>query len=373
MNILQIVSSLAEISGPANSLYLVATGLKQKGHNVVCAHYVGERGPLVEKLENQGIKVINLGGGDANQPRFIRLRILIRLIMLVFKEKIEIIQAHNWDADCYALLAGIFKKMRKVVSLHSRSYFDWVNKHYAKYDRLFFKLVDNYVCVSQCMADEFKEKYPQIRNKISVIYNSPAEQFFKNFNFTNRKKIREEFNVSDQEVLIGSVGNFTRFKGIEYLLEALNNLSYDDFKVLLVGQDYGNIKNKYNSYLKDKPLKSKIIFAGFRQDIRDILDALDIFVFPSTEEVDPIALSEAMARGKTIISTIVGGIPEKVENKKNGILVEPKNSASLRNALEFCLKNPAKAQEMAFNARQTIHQKFSYEKMVQSYLEVFKK
>ncbi|MBU1086341.1 MAG: glycosyltransferase family 4 protein [Candidatus Omnitrophica bacterium] len=371
MNILQIVSSLEEISGPANSLYLVATGLAQLGHEVICAHYVGRQGPLVQRLEHQGIKVINLNSKMQGSSRINHLKLLLKLIRIVWKHKIQVIHAHNWDADCYAFLTAFFKKVRVVVTLHSRSYFKWVDSHKLKYERLFFKKAAYFACVSEVMANEFKQITKVPENKVKVVYNCPLNIFFNSPDKQNLNKIRHEFNIDDSEFLLGSVGNFTKFKGIIYLLEALAELKNNKCKLLLVGADVADLKPEFDKFLSGKTISQQVIFAGFRQDIPDILDAIDLFVFPSIEEADPIALSEAMARGKPVIATRIGGIPEKIINNKTGILIDPENSAQIKTAIEYCLDNKAKAIAMGQVARQLMEDKFSFKTMIKNYEELY--
>jgi glycosyltransferase involved in cell wall biosynthesis len=372
MNILQIVSSLAEISGPANSLYLVSTGMAQIGHKVICAHYVGLQGPLVQRLEQQGIKVVNLNPKNNSSSRMNRLAILLKLISLVFKHKIEVIHAHNWDADCYAFLIGFFKKIKVVVTLHSRSYFEWVNSHQWKYEKLFFSKCTYFACVSKIIADEFKQKCHAPKNKVVVVYNCPQDSFFEPPNGEKAAKIRAEFKIRGNEFLLGSVGNFTKFKGIIYLLEALAELPKENIKLLLVGADAANMQPGYELFLKNKQMQSEVIFAGFRQDITDILDAMDLFVFPSTEEADPIALSEAMARAKPVIATRIGGIPEKIENNKTGILIDPENPGQIKTAIEYCLNNKDKTVRMGQAAKKLMQERFSFEIMIKGYEGLYK-
>jgi glycosyltransferase involved in cell wall biosynthesis len=371
MNILQIVSSLEEISGPANSLYLVAAGLAHKGHRVICAHYVGAQGPLVTRLEQQGIDVINLNPRNCSGSRVNRLKILIKLISLIYKHKIEIIHAHNWDADCYAFLAAYFKQVKVVVTLHSRSYFKWVNSHTWKYKKLFLAKCAYFVCVSKIIADEFIQTCNVPKNKVAVVYNCPQDNFFELSNSEKAVKIRAEFNIKDNEFLLGSVGNFTKFKGIIYLLEALVELRSHNLKLLLVGADVANMKPVYQRFIRDNNLVDQVIFAGFRQDITDILDAIDLFVFPSTEEADPIALSEAMARGKPVIATGIGGIPEKVVDKKNGILIDPEDSGKIKIAIEYCLNNKDETKQMGQAAKKTMQDKFSFKTMIKGYEDLY--
>jgi len=371
MNILEIVSSMEEISGPSNAMFLVAKGLAERGHNVTCAYYIGKEGPLVRQLRGQGLEVINLCGRKKATGRFKRFQILLRLIKVIHSHKIDVIHAHHWDADCYALLAGMTKRVKKIITLHSRSYFEWVMKHKEKYQWLFFFLADYFVCVSKSLEKEFRQRCHQAAGKVAVVYNAPPLEFFRPLDTRARQDIRAEFGIGKDEFLIGSVGNFTPFKGILYLLQALTKIKQYDFKLLLVGADYGNQRPEYERFLEGKEIEKRVIFAGFRKDIPQILDALDLFVFPSTEEVDPIALSEAMAKGKPIVATAVGGIPEKIKDAQTGILVVSGDSDALAEKIMFCMKNRDQTAAMGKRGKQLIDESFSFDKMIRSYEELY--
>jgi glycosyltransferase involved in cell wall biosynthesis len=372
MNILQIVSSLEEISGPANSLYLVSSGLAQKGHKVICAHYVGTQGPLVKRLLDQNIEVINLNPKNKKISRFGRAVMLLHLIRSIHKHKIEIIHAHNWDADCYAFLAAFFKDVKVFVTLHSRSYFDWMNSHKWKYNNFFIPKCTKFVCVSKKIKKEFMEKCNINENKTAVVYNCPHDDFFKPNDYDNYKKIRDEFRIKNDEILLGSVGNFTKFKGIKYLLQALEKIKNDKLKLILVGEDAADMRPGYEDFIKKNGLSDKVIFAGFRQDITEILDAIDIFVFPSTEEADPIALSEAMAKAKPVIATKIAAMLEKIEDKRTGLLINPEDSGQLKQAIEFYIKNKQQAAQIGKNARQMMQEKYSFDTMIMNYEKLYK-
>lgn len=364
---MQIVSSLGEISGPAKSLYMLAAGMAECGHRLCCVHYIGGECVLVERLRNKGISVVDLQKEKAGISWAGRMRMVRSLRKIIRAEKIDVVHAHHWDADCYALLASLGMGIKKIVTLHSRSYLDWVGQHSLKYKYVFFPSMDACVCVSRSLETELMRCCPGIKGKTVVIYNAPSPEFFLDTDLEARAAVRREFAIKDDELLIGSVGNFSRFKGIIHLLEALLKINSEKVKVLLVGADYGRQKEEYNRFLEDSALRSKILFPGFREDIPRILDALDLFVFPSTEEVDPIALSEAMAKGKPVIASIIGGIPEKIEDGVNGFLVLPADSEALAQKISYCLENRDQIKSMGERSRRTMREHFSYDAMIRRY------
>jgi phenylacetate-CoA ligase len=101
-----------------------------------------------------------------------------------------------------------------------------------------------------------------------------------------------------------------------------------------------------------------------------LMKGADMVVVPSLMENFPIVVLEAMACGKPVVATNVGGIPEIIENRCNGILIPPKNSDALAKAISLIIENPAQAKRLGEAAVRTIKENFTLDAMVQKYLKV---
>jgi glycosyltransferase involved in cell wall biosynthesis len=112
-------------------------------------------------------------------------------------------------------------------------------------------------------------------------------------------------------------------------------------------------------------------FLGHREDVRDLLSVYDIFVLPSLSEGMPLALLEAMAAGVPAVATRVGGVSEVIENGKTGLLVPPGDSRALADGIATLLENPALATELGEAARQVAVSRFSLERMVRAYQDIY--
>jgi glycosyltransferase involved in cell wall biosynthesis len=111
---------------------------------------------------------------------------------------------------------------------------------------------------------------------------------------------------------------------------------------------------------KRRSLLDNVIFAGVRRDIEHMYAAMDIFTLPSTcEEAFGMVLIEAMAMGKPVIATRVGGIPEIVENEVNGVLVTPHDAAALADAITRCIFDRQFSEKIAAEGRKLVERKFS--------------
>ena len=170
-------------------------------------------------------------------------------------------------------------------------------------------------------------------------------------------------NVFQAEYTIGTVANFYKPKGLEYLIEAIKFLP-EKMSAILVIIGEGRERKYLEGLIVKNNLQSKIFMIGALNNAFQYLKAFDVFVLPSVKEGFPWSLLEAMAAKLPIIATSVGAIPEVLESGKNGILIEPKNSKAIAESITTVLSNDKLRQELGIQAHQTVLFKFSLEKMV---------
>jgi len=142
-----------------------------------------------------------------------------------------------------------------------------------------------------------------------------------------------------------------------------------DVRYLIVGK--GELKESLRVKVKRLKLEEKVIFTGFRQDIKEILSALDILVLFSIREGHPIVLLEAMAMGKPIVATDIEGVNETVVNGVTGILVPPKDPSALAEAIVCLLRDKKKAQEMGQAGRRVVEEKFNLKDKIEQHKQLY--
>ncbi|WP_298941163.1 glycosyltransferase family 4 protein [uncultured Psychromonas sp.] len=201
-------------------------------------------------------------------------------------------------------------------------------------------------------------------NKISIV-DVPVQ--LERFTCLEKSdEIREEFHLLKSDYLITAVGHFIEVKGWDIAVPAFAKVckSIPNAKLLLVGKKtsdsfYQKIVEKIEFF----NLKDKVIFAGNRSDIPEILKASDLFILPSRSEGTPAALIEAMASGLPCIATNAGGMPEVIENGDNGYLFEKGNVDELANKINSIALDPDLKIRFITNAQKDLH-KFSIERYV---------
>lgn len=188
---------------------------------------------------------------------------------------------------------------------------------------------------------------------------------------------RTHLEVGKGTRLIGTIGHFAPLKGYEELLDAMANVVGEGFnvKLALVGDSvYPHSKSyrqKIVSLADSMGLKERVIFTGFRKDIPKLLASFDLFVLPSRSEGFGRVNLEAMAMGKPVISTNVGGIPEVVLDGVTGILVSPGNSNALSRAIVRLLDDPHLRETMGREGRKRVEEHFTLQGHVQRIQEIY--
>jgi len=195
----------------------------------------------------------------------------------------------------------------------------------------------------------------------------------------------EDFNLSEEEVervkekygLTGTIvmfaGTITPRKGVWYLIKAAEILKEEEVFFLIVGKT--NLDKKYAErvmdYAKKKNINAKFTGLVPYGDLKALYSACDIFVLPSFEEGFGIVMTEAMASGKPLIGSNVGGIPMQVIEGWNGFLIEPGNERQLAEKIEYLVDHPVERKRMGRNSRILAEEKFDWIKIVRRYLQVY--
>ena len=195
--------------------------------------------------------------------------------------------------------------------------------------------------------------------------------------------VREKYNINSDQPTLLYVGNLTRIKGLPVLIDALNIIvkKIPDVKLLMVlnmpleryaKPDKLDVDMELIFKIKEKikyyGLEDNIIPLGLLDNMPQVMAASDIFVVPFLSTVGvvdyPTSMLEAMAIGKPVIATRVGGIPEIVKHKKNGMLIEPNSVDELIDAIVSMLNNKEEAKNMGKEGAKTILEKFKSEIVV---------
>ena len=287
---------------------------------------------------------------------FRQLRVIFELHRAVQCHRIDLIHANSLSV---ALLGGIVAKINRIPILMHKRY----ATSYGILDKLCEKLLHRVILVSEATRWDFAsaEKQTLIYNGVDLdaFQASPEEV----------EGLRAEFfsDAPNAAVLVGVVTRITPEKGIHFLVRAMQALKGRiDVQLLIVGGPYFQKDVDYMGALKqevaDFGIEDSVIFTGFLSDTRTVTSLLDIVLVPSIiPEACPRTIIEAMAVGKPVIATPLGGSKELV-TPETGILVPPEDASAVAEAIATLATDRERLAAMGIAARDRAVQLFSSEK-----------
>lgn len=213
-------------------------------------------------------------------------------------------------------------------------------------------------------------------SKVAVVYDGLELGTFQPVH--TKASIRSQFDISDNALLVGEVGRVSAIKGYEDLVRAAATVKKAIPNVTFIGvggrpKSGTAYEQKILKLISSYNLQDSFKFTGYRTDVSDIMSALDLLVLPSHSEAFGRVLVEAMAAGKPVIGTTVGGIPEIIEDGITGLLVPPASPDDLAQAIIKILQDPDLAHRMGAAGRERAKACFSPERYAAEVQKIYEK
>lgn len=244
---------------------------------------------------------------------------------------------------------------------------------FTREDKACFKAVDSIIVNARSIQSDIQEA--GITNKqIHIIF---LGMDVNRFSQQSDSDVRKEFGFAQDTPVIGMVGNIEQRKGYDILIRALPGVikEFPAVKVLAVGAEKshdGQELQRLKALADELGIAQHIIFTGARRDIPELLGTMDIFVLCSRREGLSLAMTEAMAAGKPVVVTPVGGMAEAIEPGRNGFLVPPEDPDALAEKLCHLLANPDTARRMGQTGREMARQRFDNRMLVRQTEAVYR-
>lgn len=350
--------------------------LKESGYDVeVIASDSAKKGRIKERsAEVSGIKVIRCFTwfGLSHFHKFYP-----SLFFELLKRDFDIVHVHGFRKfEVYAaLLAAKLKKKKIVVSTHNpfvveensrKSFLNFLIKlHDATIGKIFSRFIDRVIILSK-EEIPILEKFKIRKEKIALVPNGINELFFEK---GNPEKIIKDYgiNPSKWKNIVVSAGRIHKVKGYQNLKHAVHKLKNVLF--IISGADDGYLKTLKKLYAENE----NILFLErnlSQEQINNLFELGDLFVFPSLHEAFGITLVEAMAAGLPIVSTNVGG-PGDIVKEDFGVLIDPKDLGLWASKIQWLLADPKLRDKMGDNARKTA-KKYTWDKILSRTEKVYK-
>jgi len=367
-----------EWGGAQRYVFDLATSLKDNYEITVATGRIEKSRELLDRLEKAGIKTHVF----QNLVREIRpltdFQGFLEITLYLKTNKFDIVHLNSTKAGVIGSFSANLHSVPKIIyTVHGWVFNEplplWKKKVYKSAERLSAKSTTSIITLSQLDTEigilekiAKPEKFKQIYHGIRL-----SEIFDKN---EAREKINEKYNLylSPEEPVVGCVANFYKTKGLEYLISAEKKINQNipEAKLIIFGD--GALRPKFEKIINKHNLENKIFLPGPLTEAEKYLKAFDIFALPSVKEGLPYVILEAMHAQVPIVATRVGGIPEMIEDNFSGCLVTPANPEELADAIIDILENSQKAAQLSAKARQTVNEKFNFQKMIVKTRELYR-
>ncbi len=366
VKILYLIGTL-ERGGTEGQLVELATRLDpNRFRPVVCSLSLG--GPYVETLREAGVPVHIVGFRGFKHGLWTVLYLpriaeeLRRLTRLMRAEQPAIVHGFLF----WAYIIGTFaaKAVRVPIVVASRRSLGWFKAqkpHYLRLERLANRWTDLLVANSEAVKQDVMARERMPSAKIRVVYNGiDADRYAR----PPDPILREELGIPAGAPVIGVVANLIHYKGHLVLLEACRRIreARPDTRVLLVGE--GPCRKELHRRAANLGVAEMVCFLGSRRDVPELLAQISVAALPSLEEGFPNAVLEAMAAGKPVVASRVGGVPEAVRHGETGLLVPPGDPDALAEGLLALLADPKRAAVMGRAGKERARVQFDMDRMV---------
>ena len=372
-----LVTSSARIGGAERHVAALASGLARRGHEVRVLCTPG--GWLGDALRAEDITVVESPMQGRGGWRTLRL-----LWQLLRTSETSVVHSHLTGAAYYASFIALMRRVPMIASVHNVTGAAYRSTSAGQRPKRRFALPKNadwifhfvarhggtLVAVSDFVRDLLlQDGIPEER--IRVIYN--GTEFADSEVPPPDGSVRGELGIPQESLLVGTVGRVRPEKGQLLAVEAFGGLPpelRDRARLVFIGAVDPSFAPVIRDAIKSHHLEDRVIMTGVREDVGRLLSAVDIVLHPSGAEACPLAVLEAMALGKPVVATRVGGLVNVISQGDDGFLVES-DAAALASALERLLNDPEERRRMGLAARQTAAERFSLSRMISNYEELY--
>jgi glycosyltransferase involved in cell wall biosynthesis len=355
MNIL-IINSAKEWGGTEKWAIYTAMGLSKMGHTV----YFGCRDTLFDERFNDGnVKIVKFPFAN-NMDVFT----IWKLFWFMKKYKIDVVMPSKQREYFLAGLAARMLPKVKVAGLYGIDRPIHNLRNWIVFCRLFHIVFVNAKKIIDVLGGT--KAFDVAKCKLVYVGVERIECLE-----SVRKYARKDLGIAENEICIMGIGRIAPQKGFDYAIEALAKLNetVKNVKLVLIGD--GDIEYYRNIAVK-LGVENKVVFAGFKDNISELVQAMDIFWLTSRSEGIPNTMLEAMAVKKPVITFDIAGVAEIIKDNENGILVPFENVDILVEKTLILLNDSQLSSQLARAGYQTVKEYYSMEKMCQDIDSVLK-
>ena len=305
------------------------------------------------RAEAKGVRVFTIPSLVRRLSPIDDLRAFISIYRLLKEIKPRIVHTHTSKAGILGRWAAYLARVPIIIHTpHGHVFYGYFGRPLTRIfillERYSSYITDKIVTLTDKEGEEHlqskiapKAKFITIHSGVVLERYSPS-----NINQIDINGLKAQLGLSNEVAIVGTVGRLAPVKGHEYFIKAAGKIlkNFPETRFLLIGE--GELRSYLEGLCLELGISQQVLFLGWRDDIPALLALMDVFVLPSLNEGMGRVLVEAMAVGKPIVAFRVGGIPNLIQDRENGILVLPKDIEGLARAITTLLASRTLMEEL---------------------------
>ncbi|MBC63635.1 MAG: hypothetical protein CL746_04870 [Chloroflexi bacterium] len=351
--ILHLITSL-EVGGVQHGLLLGLPRIDKKRYeHAICS--ITNKMPMANEFKKKNINVFTL---NINSKTDFLYSIRLRNIIKIYKP--DIIHTYLLHANILGRIIGKTCNIKTIISSERTiGQANWYERFLTKITN---PLVDIVEVNSKKGKDSIHKNLKVPKEKIKIIYSGID---IKKYQISKSKtQIKKSLNINGSKKIILCVGRLRKVKGINFGIETFYEIKKTMNNTIFIIAGEGEDKKQLEEQARVLSLDKQIKFLGARKDLPEIFSISDVIIMPSLTEGFPRIAIESMAAGKPIVATNVGGTPEAIKHKYNGVLVESKKPKIMAKWVIKILKDKKLANHLGVNGKKLVSEKFTIEKYI---------
>lgn len=319
-------------------------------HECFEMNILGLKGPSKagRYIEQQGGQVFYSDYGRLNPVS------LLDIARVAHQTQTDLLHLHGHKACTLGRIVGALLGMPAI--LHEHAVLPTVPPYQKLADWLLARLNDRVVVNSEAVAEFCVERRSVDPENIEIIFNGVPLNEFRGVPDSAAVEAAEELGIGADTPVVGTVARLEEQKGITHFLNAVPAIKAEvpDLKILIVGD--GTLRGALEEEARQLGIADDVIFTGERRDVPRLYKLMDMKVISSIYEGTTLTVFEAMATGTPVVATTVDGVKEVIEDGDTGMLIPPKDAASIAEAVTDLLTNPDRAQRLSERAGKAVKQ-----------------
>jgi glycosyltransferase involved in cell wall biosynthesis len=349
------------VGGAEEMVYNLVRYLPRRFEPQVCC--IHSPGPIGEEIRRTAVAFADL----RLNPGLRRPWDIVRLQQYLRSAQPTIVHTFLLTASLYGRLSALLARVPIVIGTEVNIY-ERKRPHHALAERLLMKGTDVVVASAESVRDFYIDQVHADPSRVEVIYN--AVDWRQLDVSTDRAAMRALFGIPADAPLAGIIARLTEQKAHAVLFEAMARTpALSSLHVLVIGD--GELRQSLQARAEALGIAARVVFAGARRDLGNVLHAIDFFVMPSLWEGLPLSMVLAMGAGLPVVATRVAGIPEVVQHERTGLLVRPGDAPELGAAMARLVSDRVFASQLGAAAREFVTPRFGVDGYVAAVTQLY--